>query len=71
MSSVCDLGCFTWSLWEGSEHGWKLSRGLDYICYSQLGIFSDAFAFVSGRHIDDVVPRLGSLSSDVLIEVRQ
>ena len=31
----------------------------------------NASAFVSERHIDDVVPRLGSLSSDVFIRVCQ
>jgi hypothetical protein len=39
-----------------------------YIYVRLVGDLINASAFVIEAHIDDVVPRLGSLSSDVFIE---
>jgi hypothetical protein len=58
---------FYFKTWEENRPTCRLSRGR--ILYTWLmDDLSNASSFVIEAHIDDVVPRLGSLSSDVFIK---
>jgi len=63
LSVVCHDGCLNSDtllgyVWGNCQEEWIIYVRLPV----ELTILAMAFAFVIGRHIDDVVPRLGSLS---------